>query len=207
MEGGGDARPSGADYVKCVVVGDGAVGKTCLLVSYTTNKFPTDHVPTVFENYAVTVTVDGQPTVLGLYDTAGQEEYDRLRILAYPDTNVFIVCFSVVNPASYENVEEKWIPEVRHYRPRTPILLVGTKKDLREGYSDDIQQLQRDGQNPVTFQRGQRLASRMNAVGYVECSALTQDGLKDVFEAAINAAKKYNVSCSGSGKKPWCVML
>ncbi|VDP22878.1 unnamed protein product [Onchocerca flexuosa] len=87
--------------IKCVVVGDGAVGKTCLLISYTTNKFPSEYVPTV------TVMIGGEPYTLGLFDTAGQEDYDRLRPLSYPQTDVFLVCFSVVAPSSFENVKEK----------------------------------------------------------------------------------------------------
>ena len=90
-----------------LLVGDGAVGKTCLLISYTTNKFPIGYIPTIFDNYAVNVVIGGEPYVLGLYDTAGQEDYDRLRPLVYTGTNVFLVCFSVVNPTSYHNVKEK----------------------------------------------------------------------------------------------------
>lgn len=173
--------------IKCVVVGDGAVGKTCLLISYTTNKFPSEYVPTVFDNYAVTVMIGGEPYTLGLFDTAGQEDYDRLRPLSYPQTDVFLVCFSVVNPASYENVKEKWVPEILHHCQRTPFLLVGTQIDLREETST-LDKLAKNKLKPISSEQGEKLAKELKAVKYVECSALTQKGLKNVFDEAIVAA-------------------
>ena len=68
---------------------------------------------------------------LALWDTAGQEDYDRLRPLSYPDTDVILICFSIDSPDSLQNVVEKWTPEVRHFCPKVPVILVGNKRDLR----------------------------------------------------------------------------
>ncbi|EGD75077.1 rac GTPase [Salpingoeca rosetta] len=182
--------------IKCVVVGDGAVGKTCLLISYTTNKFPSEYVPTVFDNYAVTVMIGGEPYTLGLFDTAGQEDYDRLRPLSYPQTDVFLVCFSVVSTSSFENVKEKWVPEIQHHCPKTPFLLVGTQIDLRDD-EQTILKLQKSKQKVVSVEMGEKLARDTRAVKYVECSALTQKGLKNVFDEAILAALEPQVDTKG----------
>lgn len=146
--------------IKCVVVGDGAVGKTCLLISYTTNKFPQEYVPTVFDNYAVTVMIGNEPYTLGLFDTAGQEDYDRLRPLSYPQTDIFLVCFSVVVPSSFENVKDKWVPEIRHHCPKTAFLLVGTQSDLRENQAT-IAKLERNRQRPISIEMGERQAREL----------------------------------------------
>lgn len=119
--------------VKLVVVGDGGVGKSSFLICATTSHFPCNYVPTVFDNYTANMMVYGKPVNVGLWDTAGQEDYDRLRPLSYPETDVFVVCFDVANRSSFQNVTEKWVPEVRHFCPETPILLLATKTDLRNG--------------------------------------------------------------------------
>ncbi|RMB91740.1 hypothetical protein DUI87_31970 [Hirundo rustica rustica] len=141
----------------------------------------------VFDNYAVTVMIGGEPYTLGLFDTAGQEDYDRLRPLSYPQTDVFLVCFSVVSPSSFENVKEKWVPEITHHCPKTPFLLVGTQIDLRDDPST-IEKLAKNKQKPITPETAEKLARDLKAVKYVECSALTQKGLKNVFDEAILAA-------------------
>lgn len=192
--------------IKCVVVGDGAVGKTCLLISYTTNKFPSEYVPTVFDNYAVTVMIGDEPYTLGLFDTAGQEDYDRLRPLSYPQTDVFLICFSVMSPASFENVKEKWNPEVNHHCPGVPCIIVGTQVDLREDPTL-LEKLARQKQKPIEFQQGDKLARELGAVKYVECSALTQKGLKNVFDEAIVAALEPPPAPQSGKKKSKCLIL
>lgn len=232
--------------VKCVVVGDGAVGKTSLLISYTTNSFPFDYVPTVFDNYTTTISLnkpndntlmsssnqrDGigevknspnmEPKLvkLNLWDTAGQEEYDKLRPLSYPQTDVFLICFAVNEVASFKNVENKWFPEIAQYTRSTiydsnnysptasysnshklPILLVGTKSDLRDATDDE--DINEDKFVPV--EQIKKLVESCGFAGYVECSAMTQVGVKDVFEKAtrliVDPSCKHTSSPSVSGK-------
>ncbi|KAF9626321.1 hypothetical protein IFM89_032170 [Coptis chinensis] len=146
---------SASRFIKCVTVGDGAVGKTCMLICYTSNKFPTDYVPTVFDNFSANVVVEGTTVNLGLWDTAGQEDYNRLRPLSYRGADVFVLAFSLVSRASYENVFKKWIPELQHYAPGVPVVLAGTKlgsKDLR-GQSLDILSDAYEGYSPVPVYR------------------------------------------------------
>ena len=172
--------------IKCIVVGDGTVGKTCLVHSYTTNNFPSDYVPTVFEGTVINRTVGGDLYTIELFDTAGQGDYDILRPLSYPGTDVFLVCCSVVSPTSVENVRGKWIPEITHHRPNTPYLLVGTQTDLRDD-AQTKEELAQKTQTPLTQEAGEELAEELRAVKYVECSAFTGTGVTEVFDEAFRA--------------------
>ncbi|CAG8486717.1 10773_t:CDS:2 [Paraglomus occultum] len=172
---------------KLVIVGDGACGKTCLLIVFSKGTFPEVYVPTVFENYVADVEVDNKRVELALWDTAGQEDYDRLRPLSYPDSHVILICFAVDSPDSLDNVQEKWISEVMHFCQGLPTLLVGCKKDLRFD-PKTIEELRKTSQRPVTPEEGMAVAQRIGAYKYLECSAKTGDGVREVFEHATRAA-------------------
>lgn len=171
--------------IKCVVVGDGAVGKTCLIMSYTRDEFPGEYIPTVFDSDDVNVKVNNEVYNLGLWDTAGQEDYDRIRPLSYPNTDVFVICYSVISPSSYENVRAKWYPEIRHHCPEVPILLVGTKIDLRKDSHDH------SSSTHISNEKGSQLAHKIKAMKYLECSALTHKGVKAVFDEVIRTKLTY----------------
>jgi Ras family protein A len=187
---------------KLVIVGDGACGKTCLLIVFSKGTFPEVYVPTVFENYVADVEVDGRRVELALWDTAGQEDYDRLRPLSYPDSNVILICFAVDSPDSLDNVQEKWISEVLHFCQGIPIILVGCKSDLRHD-PRTIEELRRTSQRPVTPEEGSAVAQQIGAVRYLECSAKTQEGVREVFEHATRAA----LMVKDREKKKKCIIL
>lgn len=156
------------------------VGKTSdiiiNLVKFSLLSLTQKYTPTVFDNYVADCRVDGKSVALALWDTAGQEEYERLRPLAYADANVILIGFAVNVPDSLDNVEVKWIKEVNERCPGVPILLIGLKKDLREK------------ERCVTAAEGQAMANQIGAKKYLECSALTGQGVDDVFEVATRAS-------------------
>ncbi|KAF6771926.1 hypothetical protein AHF37_09445 [Paragonimus kellicotti] len=195
---------------KLVIVGDGACGKTCLLIVFSKDQFPDLYIPTVFESYVADVDVDDKrvssdtlshclfKVELALWDTAGQEDYDRLRPLSYPDTDVVLMCFSIDSPDSLENIQEKWTPEVKHFCDKVPIVLVGNKKDLRNDNAT-IAELHRMKLAPVSAVEGRAMADKIGARRYLECSAKTKEGVRQVFETATKIAletKKHGRRCN-----------
>ncbi|KAJ7743319.1 cell division control protein 42 [Mycena metata] len=193
------------NVIKLVAVGDGAVGKTSLFIRYATNKFPIEYIPTVADSHTETVAVGQETYSLALFDTAGRDGYDQLRPPVYPQTDIFLICFNVASPASFENIREKWVPEVHHHRPRTPFLIVATQVDQR----CDLEKLEKtDGsrQRSITSEQGERLAREMGAAQYLECSAKTGLGVKNVFDHAA-AVGVNSPEFQQQWKKKPCIVL
>ncbi|KZT38819.1 cell division control protein 42 [Sistotremastrum suecicum HHB10207 ss-3] len=173
--------------MKCVVVGDRDVGKKCLMVTYVRKRFPVEYIPSDWTGTSVTVMIGEEPYTLNLSTTAGQEDYDQLRPLSYPQTDVVLICFCVISRTSFENVKKTWVPEIRHHCPGTPYLIVGTQIDQRSD-SKVLADMDKRKERPILPEDGERVANEVGAVKYVETSALTQKGVENVFHEAILAA-------------------
>jgi len=173
---------------KMVIVGDSSCGKTCLYYMFVTDRFPVEHVPRLFDGgYVGHINVDDKTVELAFWDTIGDEEYDRLRPVSYQFTDVIVMCFAIDSPESLANVLKKWASEVRHFCPNVPIILVGNKKDLRND-GNTKRELSKMKQEPVKSEEGSLICKRIKAYGYLECSAKTREGVRDVFTTAARAA-------------------
>lgn len=177
--------------LQCVVVGDSGVGKSTLLFNHTLigEKSTADRPPVDFDSYLTNVMVDGRPISLRSWDTRGREAYDLNRPLSYPQTDVFLICFSIVCPDSLENVRTKWLSEVRRHCNNVPIILVGNKVDLRKN-EEIIKKLKDKKLHPITTFEGASMSKVIGAEKYFECSALTTSGLKTVFDEAIRVGTR-----------------
>lgn len=182
--------------IKCVLVGDIDCDKTKLLICYSTNSFSEQYISTVFDNYSTNVKVEDQPINLQLWDTSSQEEYKRTRSLSYTQTDVFVILFSLVNPASLENVEKIWLPEIKRYCPETPFILVGTKSNLRDEFNLHESEFIEKGWHPVSYEEGNRMKNKIGAQSYIECDILKHYNITEVFESAIKAVLHYHVETS-----------
>jgi len=192
---------------KVVVCGDGACGKTSLLNVFTRGYFTQVYEPTVFENYVHDLLVDGQAVEMSLWDTAGQEEFDRLRSLSYAETHVVMMCFSVDNPTSLENIETKWLEEIVEYCPGVKLVLVALKCDLRDDPSTR-DRLARYGMEAVQYEEGLAIARRIRASRYLECSSKHNRGVKEVFyEVARVSLTTRPRGQNGGGRRPSCVVM
>lgn len=194
---------------KIVLLGDGASGKTSLLNVFTRGYFPQVYEPTVFENYVHDIYVDGTHIELSLWDTAGQEEFDRLRSLSYSDTHTIMLCFSVDSRDSLENVESKWVGEIADNCQGVKLVLVALKCDLRETAADGEEEdsAEKDS-NFIQYPEGLAVAEKIKALRYLECSAKMNRGVNEAFTEAARVALTANAKGSSeSGRSGGCTIM
>lgn len=198
------------NMMQCAIVGDGMVGKTRLSLAFskssaagekpkvveelaktadekpkTSDSQDDEYVATVFDNYAGKATINGDDYSVSIYDSAGEHEYEGLRQFAYRDSEVFVVCFSVVDRDSFDSVRDFWLPEMKHNMSRKkPFILVATQTDLRNT-------MDYDNDAPVTSEEGSALAKDIGASAFVECSLNEQGSVKEVFTEVVQAGLKF----------------
>ncbi|CAP85635.1 Pc20g03060 [Penicillium rubens Wisconsin 54-1255] len=193
---------------KMVLLGDGACGKTSALNVFTpssprfskkfyylqkhTSKCRLLTLVIGCTQRAYNIFVDNIHVELSLWDTAGQEEFDRLRALSYEDTHVLMLCFSVDSPDSFENVSSKWIAEINENCPGVRVVLTALKCDLRK--DEDMN----ENPNTISFDQGLAKAKEIGAVKYLECSAVQNRGIRESFYEAAKVALEVNAGGSSS---------
>ncbi len=185
------------DISTLIIVGDHHVGKTSFLVAHFNNQHPgsDEFLPTVFDvmlkrytlgNKDVTIDLVGafSPHFNDCIDTAGHEDYDRLRPLSYHNCDVFLLLFAVNDPKSFTNIVHRWKPELQQWRPGVPVVLCGSKIDLRQDKAA-VFRLREQGLAMITPEEGKYMAKKMGFMGYVEASAFGT-GLNEAFDAALH---------------------
>ena len=204
--------------VKCVIIGDQNVGKTCFLSAYLNPSLSCqqEYIPTVFDTSWTVQETHATAINLGLFDTSGSSEYGKIRLETYNRADVFIIAFAIDDRKSFANVKKKWIKEIqRHVDNGVPILLVGMKADVnkerkllkKEKSSESIKMLEdyhkdfldRMASSPegraavkkvVKYAQAEAVAKEIGAIGYLECSALQKEGIEEIFEQILRIGYK-----------------
>lgn len=181
---------AGDPPVKIMIVGDSCVGKTCILFRFAQGEFPSEYIPTIFDNFSTGM---GQPTPLdGLFliDTAGGQDYDDMRPGIYPGTDIVIITFSCCNTESLRNVQRRWWPEVRQYLPNVLIFLVCAQIDRRDPAKQQEASELVTPRPLTTRKEGRDMAKLIGAYAYLETSALDGIGITELFDACREAAPR-----------------
>lgn len=150
------------------------------------DEFPTAYEPTVFDNFACVVHRNGSASYnLELFDTAGQEEWEQLRRMMYSNTDVFLVCYSCMQPSSFDNIEKKWMPDIRNHDPSSLVILVALCIDLRTKPSADFLTAPM-----ISTRQGADLARRLKCNAFIECSSMLRFHVREVFDCAIDVFER-----------------
>jgi len=169
------ARAQQLNKRKFVIVGDGGVGKSALTIRYITNLYLGDYDPTIADFYRKQVKLAELTYLLELFDTVSQPEFDESRRASYAGADLFLICFDLANRAAFANVESRWVPEIARHAAKTPFMVVGCKSDLRGSAAC------------VSADEALALARKLEARGYRECSAKTNDGVEPLIAAALRS--------------------
>lgn len=182
------------NILRVTICGPSAIGKTCLIRRSQTTDFKFPYKPTVADVFTKEITIGKKTIKLDLTDSAGREDLSNIRVITYMFTDLFFLCFSIVDKKTLDEIKKYWIIELNNYCPKKPYLLVGLKKDLRYYPDESI-----DLNEIVSYSEGQEFAKKINAVEYIECSAKTGENCEILFEYA----GKYLLKKQDKTKRKW----
>ncbi|XP_062503020.1 uncharacterized protein LOC134179971 isoform X2 [Corticium candelabrum] len=185
-------RIQNCHFLKIVVVGDAACGKTSFIRAYVNDKRCTgEYNPTVSDTFDCCISIGKEPVMLQIHDTAALEGYEKLRPDAYRGSDLIVICFCIARQSSLHNVEDYWCPEIRLHNPTAPIVVAGLQKDLRDDYEMSSQVYRTKYQPPVKAETAKRIAGSVHALCYRECSSVTMQGVKELFDLIVYTAYEH----------------
>ena len=183
----------GGRVIKCMIVGDTGVGKTCALEMFTNKNILSEISPTVnLMKYQTEMAIDNETVSLEIWDTPGEDSFKSIRKSCYPLTDVVLLVFSMVNRQSLDNVKLKLFLEVKDETKNVPIVLAGMQKD-----KISVEQFKAplDGINLSMESYIKKVKTDViRPIGYHECSTTKNQGLEELFQDVARAGIKYQLS-------------
>lgn len=151
---------------KVILIGDAHTGKTSILKRIIDNTFSSSYSSTYFDTFSYLTNVKDKCIELKCWDIAGSKDYDRIATLAYPNTDIVLLCYASDSAASFRNLQSKYIKEVEFYCNDAELVVVATKCDLG---------------HEVTREMGKKFADSIGAMGFFECSSKNNTGVRELF--------------------------
>lgn len=174
---------------KVLIAGDTKCGKTALSRMFRTGMFSNEYEPTAFSNIDTIIDLHVTTVEFEIWDTCGEHSELHLRIPGYTRANTVLLCFSVDSSNSLTNITQQWMPEINQYCPKTPVLLVATKIDIRNDLNAKFGLWLKKKTIVINASKGRALAEEIQAYGYFECSAKTWEGVDNLFRYAVSVSR------------------
>lgn len=185
--------------VMCVLVGEDAdQWKVRLILSFISGEVGRETSPPYQTSYHCSTKIDNEDVEFEMFDTFGVEGYDRLSPLKYSQANVFLLFFSVSCSASFQRAKDKWFGELHRHCPSTPILLVGVTHG--DDTNNGVAQLRTVGK-----EKGFRLAQKIKAARYIECSLHDISSIDAVFAETFRVLQQSEADNPSTSSSSCCV--
>lgn len=170
--------------------GDLGAGKTSMCIHHMTGQPPEHYIPIKFDNHDKDYSINGKTFSVSFNDhEGGGQDWPRLRPFSYVGADCVVLCFSIGSPDAFARIQKFWFPFTKRYCPEAKLVLVGTKKDLRED-QEVIKEHAENNKRLVTFEEGEELSRKIKAECYLECSTSRGEGIEEIFQRAAELSSQ-----------------